>query len=474
MLSHLRRSKDDPHYFNSVVLRRGPYWCGQKEWSQAVVDYHTVAIETGNMLGKDYWVGGLIPWWLWTRPHSLVVVTGPSQTLLGSVTWKEVRRAVEGCPYWPTYLPAKITNGVKSSPQTMEIVPGWQALGFSTTSVERLSGQHAGELLVITEESSGVEDHIWEALDGLGASKVVAIGNPIRCDGGFVNLCDQGDADRKNNVPKYKAVCHLNIASTASPHAHLDTSPVGLASRGWIERMERKYGRTSLWFKSHVLAVRPAVSAETLIPESWLNFAAEVKRQGVPINHPIHATRRISCDLGEGVGRDATCVLVRDANGVLSLSVSASNGLGEAAQIIADMSRTWSVPHERISYDALGIGKNMPHHLAKHGITEAQPYAGHGKPFDSQFTNLRTEAAWKLRQRLDPQFAPDSTSPNRTQLPFSIPPADWWPRMFDELKALSYSLVGRKTKLITKEDWCARLGHSPDLADALIQSFALE
>ena len=49
------------------------------------------------MIGKDYWIGRLVWWWLLTRPGSLVMVTGPSQTSLGSITWKEVRQAT---PRW--------------------------------------------------------------------------------------------------------------------------------------------------------------------------------------------------------------------------------------------------------------------------------------------------------------------------------------------------------------------------------------
>jgi len=38
---------------------------------------------------------------------------------------------------------------------------------------------------------------------------------------------------------------------------------------------------------------------------------------------------------------------------------------------------------------------------------------------------------------------------------------------------LTYSLVGRKTKLMPKDEWATILGHSPDVADALIQSMIL-
>ena len=37
--------------------------------------------------------------------------------------------------------------------------------------------------------------------------------------------------------------------------------------------------------------------------------------------------------------------------------------------------------------------------------------------------------------------------------------------------ALTYDTVEHKTRLILKEELKARLGHSPDYADALLQSF---
>ena len=71
------------------------------------------------------------------------------------------------------------------------------------------------------------------------------------------------------------------------------------------------------------------------------------------------------------------------------------------------LGKKWSIPAARMSYDRLGIGRNMVNHLAKWGLQNAIGYAGEASPMDSSFTNLRTEAGWKLRQRLDPSHVPD-------------------------------------------------------------------
>jgi hypothetical protein len=467
----LAACRDDPDLFNRVVLRRPPYWSRQKEIARSVVRYRITVPYTGNAIGKDYAVGGIVPWWLATRPDSMVIVTGPSQTLLGSVTWKEIRRAIERSPIL-SRLGIEVSSGIKSSPQLVRIKDGWHALGYSTTSVERASGQHCRHLLVIVEEASGVEDSIWDALDSLKYSRLLAIGNPLRADGRFIRLIRQAEKDRADGVPPHLAVHAIHVPSTESPDADKEESKYGLADATFLADMARRYGVDSLWYRCHILAQIPAASADVLLPEAWLDWCAAQGRPELPPGHPVEKTRRIGCDLGEGVGRDSSAVLVRDDLGILEVKHGSAMGLPEAAATIAQLARSWKVPPERITYDRVGIGRDFPHHLARHGLTRCVGYAGEASPQSTDFPNLRSEAAWKLRQRLEPGFPADPRRPHSGRPPFVIPPGPHWHRLREELRTLTYTLVGRQTRLLPKKDWQAALGHSPDLADALIQTFS--
>lgn len=467
---------NDPDWFNTQFLERPEYWSAQKAICASVAQYRVTVVYSGNMVGKDYVVGGMPHWWLYTRPDSLVIVTGPSQTTLGTVTWKEIRRAAKSAPI---PLGGRITLGAKSSPLQVEVGDdGWQALGYSTTSVERASGQHAEDLLVIVEEGSGVEDEIWDAIESLGYNRLLVIGNPIRAEGRFVDMIHKAAKDKAENVPKHKAVNAIRIKSTESPHAHLDVSPVGLADKTWLESVASLYGTSSLWYKSHVLAEIPVVSFDALLPVTWLDAAycspVNPHSLGLPGigTHPECSNRRLSVDLAEGVGRDSSCLLVRDNLGVRECVYGALIGLPEAAQQMRDLGTKWNIPAERMSYDVLGIGRKFPNHLVKHELEKARPYAGSGHPRDRSFSNLRSEAAWRLRCRLDPQHVPDMRKPHGGQLPFTFCPGAYKQRLRDELKPLTYELHGTQTKLMDKDDWKEVLGFSPDVADALIQSFA--
>src|SRR5262249_39767713 len=155
---------------------------------------------------------------------------------------------------------------------------------------------------------------------------------------------------------------------TESPHAHLDRSPWGLADRTWLEAQARQYGADSQWYRTHVLAEIPTIAEDALIPEPWLDAAAGRGRPIAPPGHPVLRSRRLACDLGEGVGRDSSCVLVRDDWGILDVTFGSALGLPEAASVIARKAWEHTVPPDRITYDRLGIGKDFAVHLARHGI----------------------------------------------------------------------------------------------------------
>ncbi len=472
MADLLAACHDDPDLFNELFVADGKhFWWRQREMANAIVRYRTCAFYSGNMIGKDYLIGRIVWWWLYTRPGSLVIITGPSQTLLGSVTFKEIRCAR------PALASARLSKGVKTSPQQIDVADGWQALGFSTTSIERASGQHNPHLLVIVDEASGLEDDIWDAIESLGYERLVCIGNPIRAEGRFVDLIRQADTDKRDGIPDRLAVHAIQIPSTDSPHAHLEKSPWGLADATWMQGSFRRYGgEHAYWCNSHVHAIIPEVSSDVLFEPRWLDWATAYQRPPVPPNHSVHKTRRMAVDLGEGVGRDSTSILIRDDWGILELVAGNSLSLSDAAAEVARLASLWRIPAERISFDCLGVGRDFRNKLVRHGLGGAIGYAGSGKPQNrAMFTNLRTEAAWKARRRLDSERHTDDRYPTSSrQLQFHIPPRAWWALLREDLLAMTYSLVGNQTALIKKEDLLDQLGRSPDRGDSFIQSFAFD
>jgi len=106
--------------------------------------------------------------------------------------------------------------------------------------------------------------------------------------------------------------------------------------------------------------------------------------------------------LSKRVGRESTSILLRDDHGILDCHAGNSLPLADAAQETASLALRLAVDATSISYDKFGLGQDFRNHLVKHGLGEAFGYAGCGRSQDRKgFANLRTEAAWKLRRRLD-------------------------------------------------------------------------
>lgn len=464
---HLDRAHDDPGYFNHVFLGGPSFWWQQEEIGQALAKYSNVIVESGNSTGKDFGASRFILWWLFTRPNSLCIAAAPSQTLLGTVLFKEIKRAHARARI---PLGGAITDSPNASPQTLRINSyGWQLLGIATKGVERLSGQHDpnSNLFQIVDEASGMDDEAMEALDSQNPRKRLTIGNPIKADGRFCK--DAVLAEKQKHDPDRKT-CLIIVPSTNSPDIHLEDSPRGLADQKFLRRARETYGEDSLWWRTHILAQRPTVSTEGLLPPEWVDFAVNQIRpeQGYGVQH-LTSVRRLACDLGEGVGRDKTVIVVRDDLGVLEVAASAAWGLPEAAAEMARLAKLYNVPDHHCSYDALGIGRDMPNHLHRHGL-KARPYRGSAS-VKGDFANMRSMCAWRLRQRLDPA-RDDPKFPGQRQIPFCLKMGPWWVQMREEMTEVKYELVGQKVKLENKEDFMIRLGRSPDWFDALAQSWA--
>ena len=68
MTKLLRLCHNEPELFNKLFLNRPAYWSRQVDLCRSVVEYRTTVAYSGNMVGKDYWIAGIIVWWLFTRP----------------------------------------------------------------------------------------------------------------------------------------------------------------------------------------------------------------------------------------------------------------------------------------------------------------------------------------------------------------------------------------------------------------------
>lgn len=253
-----------------------------------------------------------------------------------------------------------------------------------------------------------------------------------------------------------------NWKATSYDNPHLDPAEIDAA--------RDDLGPT--FFAQEYLAEFLDDACENLIPPAWIDLAvtpaarAAAKAAG-------KSPRWMGVDPSGGVGADRSAIVVRDANRVLEVWASAQHGLlpDARARLEPEIERRaikWQVRPDHIVYDANGVGRNLGAYLRNYGLPGARAHFGGGAG-GRRFGNLRTACAFALRARLDPAM-PD-------RVPFAIHAGVHWDELREELVNLRTKLDaprldGPRESLELKTELAARLRRSPDLADALLCSFA--
>ncbi len=479
---------DDPGLFHEAILGRSPLHKKQEAIARSVQTTPITVVPAAHAVGKSWVAATIALHWITTRPGAKIVTTSVSNNQLVNVLWSAIKTAHRGAKI---KLPGRTSEG-SSIPQRLDLGPDWFAVGWSAKRSESFAGLHGEDVLVIVDEASGVDQAIFDAIESLGYTRLLVLGNPIRATGHFRTLYDQAVA----GTPGY--ACH-HLTAFDSPYAHLTDDevranglPFGLTTKTWIDRVRVLFGEASLYWRTRVQALFPDEDHDQLIPSEWIDRAYLAKRA------PGNSTRYLSIDISKGTGRDRTVLIVADDFGVLEVVAANTISLTEAANIVARASLKWGVAHDNIVYDAGGwAGSDFHRYLEAVGIVSATPYHGSAKG-GHRFKNRRARSAWKLRRRLDPDRAvliapapnptgsvfpeisrqqldkPPATS--HVQPAFSIPPAvtgAHWSDLREELAELKYSHMESKIELEAKSDLMTRLGRSPDLADAMIMLASL-
>jgi hypothetical protein len=106
----------------------------------AVAQSPITVVPAGRAVGKSFSLAGLVLWWVYTRPKSLVMTTGPDFRPVFSVLWKEPRRTLLSAP-----VPLGYDHLIRcySTPKRLTVQHGtdWGTMGFAAQYEEGFSGQ---------------------------------------------------------------------------------------------------------------------------------------------------------------------------------------------------------------------------------------------------------------------------------------------------------------------------------------------
>jgi hypothetical protein len=476
-----------------------------KQWEviEAALTARETYVPAGNQLGKDYVSAFFaLSCFLVCQAKKItcrIVTTSVAEHHL-KVLWGEIGRFIEQA--------SRPLVGSKGGPLTVNFQEIRRAderdsknplnylIGRVSEKGEGLAGHHAEFTMLIGDESSGLDDSVYEMAQGW-AQRMLFLGNPNPCTNMFYKGVEAGDLYEPETGRPVRRV--IRIRAQDSPNVRLRrkvypgilTYEEYLFRRSHWDEMRQCIGLDGeFWKKGNVF----------LFPQAWLLRAAELAESG----HQWSYTRRSSllddlggrsssasirrgggCDPAEG--GDKTSMVAVDENGVIEVvSKQTPDTACIPNEAIAFLNRH-SIPPERFCFDRGGGGYQHACILRSKGYNVQTVGFGEGVEMDLRrglvplshklenreerysFRHRRDEIYWAIRELIDPSLNPRG---------FAIP------RHFSNLHRelalipLRYDDEGRfklppkyaKQGMVGEskvETLVGIIGHSPDESDAL-------
>jgi len=405
--------------------------------AEALVDYvenDRLAVKSGHGVGKSTFLAWLVIYNLLTKYPCKIACTAPSAHQLNDVLWSEIS-------IWHRRLPEAFKALLEVKAETIVLTAAPKE-SFAVARVARretpeaLQGFHAKHMVFLIDEASGVDEQIFIVGEGSMSSpgaKVVMTGNPTRAAGYFFNAFH-----RDRNRWKCRTV---STADVDGPHV----------DKSYGASLKEAYGEESNIYRVRVLGDFPTADDDAVIPLDWLEsaIARDIQPDG-PVVWGIDPAR---------FGDDRTAFAIRQGHSLLQpvKSWRQADLMTTADRIYFEFSNAQQRP-EMILVDAIGVGSGVADRLKQMGLPVRGVNVSESPAVKEKYMRLRDELWFRLREWLE-------------TLDCSLPDD---PDLVSELTNVKYSFQpSGKIKVESKDEIKKRTGgKSPDLADALIMTFA--
>ena len=424
-------------------------WSKQVEIALAVGEHRRVAVRACFDVGKTFLAALLALWWIDTHPagSAFVVMTAPTARQVRTILMRELKRL-----HAQGHLAGKVTLDEWRIDGQLVAIGVKPADGDPTA----LQGFHAEHVLVVIDEAADVPKALWDAAGSLisnEGSRLLAIGNPDDPRSHFAAICRPGTGFHVIGISAFESP---NFTGEAVP----DELRAGLVSPIWVQEREDEWGIESPLYVARVLGEFPEDVPDSVVPMAF------VKRcQGDPLTPVIEEAWSIATPVELGVdvgaGGDQTVIFARyGARAQRVWHGRTPDTMDAVGQVIEAIRKTGATA---VKIDAIGMGTVIADRLielgreGKHGaLIVPVNVSRHPRDRDG-FVRLRDEIWWNGRLLSQEQ--------------------GWDLRGVDDLTIAQLVAPnfqrdsGGRIRVESKDAMRARLGRSPDDADALLLAF---
>ena len=302
---------------------------------------------------------------------------------------------------------------------------------------EAFQGFHSDNMLFIIDEASGVEEAIFEAGQGAMSSKgakTIMTGNPTRRSGTFY--------DAFHSARKFWQTMQVSCEDAER------------VDHEFVKEMEEKYGKESNIYRVRVLGEFPNSEEDAVIPLELIESA---------IHRDVGVTVEASVIWGLDVarfGEDRSALAKRQGNHLMEPIKSwRGKDLMQLCGLIKSEYDRTNDPYKpaMICVDVIGLGAGVVDRLKEMGLPVYGVNVAECAAIGERYHKLKDELWFAMREWFEGR---DVKMPEDQDL-------------IAELSTPKYDITSQgKLKVESKNEIKSRGAPSPDLAEALMLSFA--
>lgn len=392
--------------------------------------------------GKTTWLSWVAQWFMATRYQANIAAISVTGENLRDGLHKEIAKWMQYSDFMTSQfeLNSKKLEHKEHAKVWWMAFRTWGKAGDKTAQDLALAGLHQDHIMMILDEAGGIPSGVMATAEATMSTqrqehKIVLAGNPTHLSGPLHDAC----------VKEREKWQVYNI--TGDPD---DPKRSPRISINWARDMIEKYGRNNPWVMVNVLGQFPPSSMNSLFGDE--DIAKAMTRRADDSLVQL-GQRRIAIDTAR-FGDDRIVFVRRQGPIVYPWRVERCLRTSAIVDIAAAEAADFDA--ELIFVDSTGgYGAGTEDGLIQLGLPVV-PVQFAGKAIDGRYANKRAEmyfgfSEWVKRIGV----LPDS------------------PDLRRELLAMEYNFQGDKLIMISKDLIKAKLGESPDIADAIAMTFAL-
>lgn len=471
----------------------------QQEILRAVQHDKRVTVASGTARGKDFVAACAAICFLYLTPrwrrnangeielaeNTKVALTAPTDRQVLNIMMPEISRLFNRAKRRGVDLIGRL-NAYNIRTDNEE----WFLTGFKADehNHEAWSGFHAVHTMFVVTEATGIGDDTFEAIEGnlQNDSRILLVFNP-NTPIGYAARSMKGERWTKFRLNSLTAPNVIEKRVVIPGQVDYDwvidkiqnwCTPIAESERQpELDdfEFEGRWYRPEDLFRKKVLGKFPKVADDVLIPLQWIEIAHE-RWQQTGGREPLSSEpRMLGVDVA-GMGRDSTCFCERHGAWVAPFDVHNSGGQADHMRVAGQIQNRRNFhPLMYVSIDTIGEGAGVYSRCLELSDSQQQEriisckYSNAAKNHNDRdlsdltgqykFLNMRAYLFWCVRDWLNPKNDTGAMLPPNARFDEEATEIRW-----------SFRSDGR-IMIEPKEDIKKRIGRSPDLFDALANTF---